>query len=93
MANMIDLRKKVVMVVPELEDIARLKRYAIERNMFNSRGEPNVGGAICEITSLEVRRLYPELTPDEYRWCADQQEMNEAARKEKKSRKAKKGRK
>ena len=69
------------MVLPELDDIARLKRYALEHEMFNAKGAPNIAGAINEITSRELRRRYPELTAAEYQWCANEQAKNEQARK------------
>lgn len=81
MANMRSVKRKAVMVLPELEDIARLRRYAEERGMFNAKGEPNIAGALNEISSLELRRMYPELTAAEYRWCARQQTINENKRK------------
>jgi hypothetical protein len=84
MANMRKTSRRAVMVLPELEDIARLKRYALERGMLNQRGEPNVAGAINEITSLELRRQYKELTAEEYLWCAEQQRINEESRAAKK---------
>lgn len=72
------------MVLPELEDITRLKRYAVEHALFNSTGAPNIAGAINEVVSIELRRRYPELTAAEYRWCAEEQAKNEANRKAKK---------
>lgn len=83
MANMRATKRKAVMVLPELEDIARLKRYAVEQAMFNAKGAPNIAGAINEITSRELRRRYPDLTAAEYKWCANEQAKNEAARKRK----------
>ena len=80
MANMRKTSRRAVMVLPELEDVARLKRYATDRDLRNARGEPNVAGAMLEIVSTGLRRMYPTLTPAEYRWCAEQQEANEAAR-------------
>jgi hypothetical protein len=80
MANMRKTSRRAVMVLPELEDIARLKRYALEHGMLNSRGEPNVAGAINEIASRELRRRYIDLTADEYLWCAEQQRLNEESR-------------
>lgn len=80
MANMRKTSRRAVMVLPELEDIARLKRYALEHDMLNSRGEPNVAGAINEIASRELRRRYGDLTAEEYLWCAEQQRKNEESR-------------
>lgn len=80
MANMRKTSRRAVMVLPELEDIARLKRYALEHDMLNSRGEPNVAGAINEIASRELRRRYRDLTAEEYLWCAEQQRKNEESR-------------
>lgn len=61
MANMRSVKRKAVMVLPELEDIARLRRYAEERGMFNAKGEPNIAGALNEISSLELRRMYTDM--------------------------------
>ena len=80
MSNMRKTTRKAVLVLPELEDIARLRRYAIEHGLKNAKGQPNIAGAFNEISSRELRRLYPELTAAEYRWCAAQQEENEAKR-------------
>ncbi len=80
MSNMRKTTRKAVLVLPELEDIARLRRYAITNGLENAKGEPNVAGALNEIASRELRRLYPELTSAEYRWCAAQQKANEAKR-------------
>lgn len=87
MANMRKTSRRAVFVLPELEDVARLKRYASDRDMLNSRGKPNLAGAILEIVSAGLRRMYPTLTPEEYRWCAEQQELNEAARRLKRNEK------
>jgi len=81
MSNVRATRKKAVLVLPELEDIARLKRYAVEHAMFNKSGAPNLAGAINEIISIELRRRYPELTAAEYAWCAAEKAKNEAKRK------------
>ena len=81
MSNMRATNRRAVMVLPELEDIAKLKRYAVEHALFNQKGAPNVSGAINEIVHNELRRRYPELTAAEYKWCADEQAKNEAARK------------
>lgn len=83
MANMRKTSRRAVMILPELEDIARLKRYATEHNMLNQRGEPNVAGALNEIASRELRRRYKDLTSEEYLWCAEQQRINEESRKAK----------
>ncbi len=80
MANMIAVKNKPVQVLPTLEDVARARRYAIENEFFNTRGEPNVGGVIDELFSREIRRLYPELSSEDYLWCAEEQAKNEAAR-------------
>lgn len=80
MANMRATNRRAVMVLPELEDITRLKRYAVEHAMFNAKGAPNIAGAINEIASSELRRRYPELTAAEYQWCANEQAKNENAR-------------
>ncbi len=80
MSNMRKTAKKVLMIVPELEDVARLKRYATDRGLYNTRGEPNCAGAVCEIIAIELRRRYPELTAAEYQWCAAEQAANEARR-------------
>lgn len=80
MSNMRKTSRKAVLVLPELEDIARLKRYAVERGLIKHNGDPNLAGAINEITSQELRRRYPELTAKEYRWCAAQQAENESRR-------------
>lgn len=80
MANMISTKNKPVQVLPSLEDVARARRYAIENEIYNTRGEPNVGGVIDELFSREIRRRYPELTSEEYLWCAQEQAKNEAAR-------------
>jgi hypothetical protein len=70
------------MVLPELEDIARLKKYAIDYNIVVRRtGAPNIAGAINEIISRELRRRYPDLTAAQYKWCMEEQAKNEHARK------------
>ena len=84
MSNMRRTTRKAVMVLPDLEDIARLKRYAVEHALFNQQGAPNLAGAINEIASLELRRRYPELTAAEYKWCAAEQAKNEALRNQQK---------
>lgn len=81
MPNMRSTKRKAVMILPKLEDIALLKRYAIDHGMINYMGKPNVAGAINRIISEELRRIYPELTASEYQWCADEQRKNEIARK------------
>lgn len=81
MSNMRATKRKAVLVLPELEDIARLKRYAVEHALFNKQGAPNLAGAINEIISFELRRRYPELTAAEYAWCALEKAKNEAKRK------------
>ena len=83
MANMRATNRRAVMVLPELEDIARLKKYALEHVILHKNGAPNIAGAINEVVSRELRRRYPELTADEYRWCAEQITKNELARKAK----------
>ena len=80
MSNMRKTTRKAVLVLPELEDVARLRRYAIINGLENAKGKPNVAGALNEIASRELRRLYPELTSAEYRCCAAQQKANEAKR-------------
>lgn len=72
------------MVLPELEDIARLKKYAIDYNIVIKRtGAPNIAGAINEIISRELRHRYPDLTAAQYKWCMEEQAKNERARKNK----------
>ena len=79
MANMRATNRRAVMVLPELEDIARLKKYALEHGILHKTGAPNIAGAINEVVSRELRRRYPELTADEYRWWAEQIAKNELA--------------
>ena len=82
MANMRAVNRRAVMVLPELEDIARLKKYAIDYNIVSRRsGAPNIAGAINDIVSRELRRRYPELTAAQYKWCMEEQAKNERARK------------
>lgn len=80
MSNMIAVTNKIVQVLPSLEDAARARRYAIDHDMYNTRGEPNIGGVIDELFSREVRRLYPELSSEDYLWCAEEQKKNEINR-------------
>lgn len=84
MANMRATNRRAVMVLPELEDIARLKKYAIDYNIVIKRtGAPNIAGAINEIISRELRHRYPDLTAAQYKWCMEEQAKNERARKNK----------
>lgn len=81
MANMRATNRRAVMVLPELEDIARLKKYAIDYNILDKRtGAPNIAGAINDIISHELRRRYPDLTAAQYKWCMEEQAKNEKAR-------------
>ena len=87
MANMRATNRRAVMVLPELEDIARLKKYAIDYNIVNARsGAPNIAGAINDIVSHELRKRYPDLTAAQYKWCMEEQAKNEKARKTKSAR-------
>lgn len=82
MPNSPSPRKHAVLVCPQLEDIARLKQYAAEYNIYNKRtGAPNLAGAINEIVSRELLRRYPELTAAQYEWCMNERRKNEAAKK------------
>lgn len=84
MANMRATNRRAVMVLPELEDIARLKKYAVDYNILDKRsGAPNIAGAINDIVSHELRRRYPDLTAAQYKWCMEEQAKNERARKNK----------
>ncbi len=84
MANMRATNRRAVMVLPELEDIVRLKKYAVDYNLLNPRnGAPNIAGAMNEIVSRELRRRYPELTAAQYKWCMEEQAKNEKLRKNK----------
>lgn len=81
MANMRATNRRAVMVLPELEDIARLKKYAVDYEILNANGAPNIAGAINEIISRELRRRYPDLTAAQYKWCMEEQAKNEKLRK------------
>ena len=87
MANMRATNRRAVMVLPTLEDIARLKKYAVDYNILTKRsGAPNIAGAINDIISRELQRRYPDLTAAQYAWCMEECAKNEKARRAKKRR-------